>query len=599
MDFFDLVNLLGGLALFLYGMSTLGSGLEKLSGGRLESVLEKMTDTVVKGVLLGAAVTAAVQSSSATTVIVVGLVNAGLLKLRQAIGVIMGANIGTTVTAHILRLTDISSDNFLLNLLKPTNLSPIIALVGILLFMAGRKRIHKEVGQILLGFSVLFTGMFAMEGAVHELREMPQMAMVFARLSNPVLGVIAGAVLTAVIQSSSASVGILQALSSAGLITYGAAFPIIMGQNIGTTVTPIMASIGAGRSAKRAALIHLIFNLLGTALFLTATYAIHYTIGFSFWDSPIDKGGIANFHTLFNVVVTVIFLPLSGLLEKIVTFLVKPTEQELRRQQKAETIILDDRFMVSPGLALEQAQHAVGQMAELAEENCSLAFELFRSYDNKKADLLQENESAIDRLEDRLRVYLLNLSGKELADSDSKRISSLLNMMTEFERIGDYAVNIGECAQQLAEKGLALSSGALAEYNVITAAAAEIVSFAGKTFTTGDVKAAQSIEPLEETIDLMEELLKARHIERLKAGECSIDVALPFIDMLSHLERISDHCSNIGVYIIGYSKDEISDFDRHEYIRMIHQGNTLYYKEQYAHFEGKYIDRLSSLSQQK
>lgn len=592
MDFFDVVNLLGGLALFLYGMSTLGAGLEKLSGGRLESVLEKMTDTVIKGVLLGAAVTAAVQSSSATTVIVVGLVNAGLLKLRQAIGVIMGANIGTTITAHILRLTDIQSDHFLLNLLKPSNLSPIIALAGILLFMASKKRVHKELGQILLGFSVLFTGMFAMEGAVHGLREMPQMAAVFAQLSNPFLGVLAGAVVTAILQSSSASVGILQALSSAGLITCGTAFPIIMGQNIGTTITPIMASIGAGRSAKRTALIHLIFNILGTMIFLIVTYAIHYTVGFSFWNAPIGKGGIADFHTLFNVIVTLIFLPLAGVLERIVTFMVKPSEQEIRRQQKTNTLILDDRFMVSPGLAIEQAQHAVEQMAELAQENCQLSFELFRSYDDKKFDLLQENETAIDRLEDRLRVYLLTLSGKELADSDSKSISILLNMMTEFERIGDYAVNISEAAQMLAEKELSMSDGAVAEYNVITEAVSEIVAFACKTFSDRDIKTAESIEPLEETIDLMVEMLKERHIERLKSGECSVDVALPFIDMLSHLERISDHCSNVGVYVIGYSKEDVNGFDRHEYIRMIHQGNTAYYKEKYSFFENKYAARL-------
>jgi len=591
MDFFDVVNLLGGLALFLYGMSILGTGLEKLSGGRLESILEKMTDTVLKGVLLGAVVTAAVQSSSATTVIVVGLVNAGLLKLRQAIGVIMGANIGTTITAHILRLTDIQSDNFLLNLLKPTNLSPVIALVGILLFMASKKRIHKEIGQILLGFSVLFTGMFAMEGSVQGLREMPQMATVFARLSNPFLGVLVGAVVTAVIQSSSASVGILQALSSAGLITCGTAFPIIMGQNIGTTVTPIMASIGAGRSAKRTALIHLIFNILGTFIFLIATYAVHYTVGFSFWDEPITKGGIANFHTLFNIVVTLLFLPFSGLLEKIVTFLVKPSEQEIRRQQKNNTLILDDRFMVSPGLAIEQAHHAIEQMAELAEENCGLAFDLFRTFDSKKSDLLYDNEMAIDRLEDRLRVYLLTLSGKNLADSDSKSISVLLNTMTEFERIGDYAVNICECAQQLAEKNLSLSSGAMGEYNIITSAVSEIVKTACKNFCDNDSKAAESIEPLEEIIDQMQDVLKERHIERLKSGECSVDVALPFIDMLSHLERISDHCSNIGVYLIGYSKEDVNGFDRHEYIRMIHKGNTAYYKEKYSFFEDKYLKK--------
>ncbi len=593
MDIFDLINLLGGLALFLYGMSVLGSGLEKLSGGRLESILEKMTDNVLKGVVLGALVTGAVQSSSATTVIIVGLVNAGILKLRQAIGVIMGANIGTTVTAHILRLTDISSDNLLLNFLKPDTLSPIIALVGILMLMGAKKQFHKDVGQILLGFSVLFTGMFGMEDAVSGLKDLPQFANLFAHLSNPVLGVLVGAGVTAIIQSSSASVGILQALSSTGLITCGAAFPIIMGQNIGTTITPILASIGASRSAKRTALVHVLFNVIGTVVFLVITYTLLYTVGFSFWNDPIDKGGIANFHTLFNVVVTLMFLPFTALMEKLVTFLVKPTEQELRRQQ-SHTLKLDNRLMVSPGLAIEQAENAVKQMADLARENYQLCTGLFLKFDQNSVEQVKENENIIDRLEDRLRVYLLTLSERELTETDSKDISRLLHMMTEFERIGDYSVNIYECAEKLAQSNLSLSEGAVQEYKIITQAVGEIVDFACATYEKKDTSIAESIEPLEEIIDLMEEFLKSRHIDRLKSGACSIDVALPFIDMLSHLERISDHCSNIGVYVIGYSRKDISDFDRHEYIHTIHQGNTAFYKKRYQHFKDKYLQALEN-----
>lgn len=592
MDIYDVINLFGGLALFLYGMSVLGSSLEKLSGGRLESILEKMTDNVIKGVLLGALVTAAVQSSSATTVIVVGLVNAGILKLRSAIGVIMGANIGTTVTAHILRLADISSGNIVMNLLKPANLSPMIALIGILLFMGSKKPIRKDIGEIMLGFSILFTGMFSMEGAVKGLRELPQFAELFASLSNPILGVLVGAVVTAIIQSSSASVGILQALSTTGLISYGAAIPIILGQNIGTTITPVLASIGASRSAKRTALVHVMFNVIGSLLFLTATYVLLYTVGFDFWNDPIDRGGIANFHTLFNIVITVLFLPFSRLLEKIVYFLVKPTEIELRNQKNSHTLILDERLMVSPGLAIEQAEHAVEQMSMFAKENYELATGLFRKFDSKIVDRIKENEDVIDRLEDRLRVYLLNLTECELSEHDSKAISRLLHMMTEFERIGDYSENIYECADRLAKNNLSLSASAMKEYNIVTAAVAEIVDLACSTYAGNDASVAESIEPLEEVIDTMEELLKQRHIDRLKSGTCSVDVALPFIDMLSHLERISDHCSNVGVYVIGYSRDDISDFDRHEYIHEIHQGNTAFYKERYQHFEEKYFKAL-------
>ena len=394
MDFFSIVNLAGGLALFLYGMSALGSGLERLSGGRLEKTLEKMTSNTIKGVLLGALVTGAIQSSSATTVIVVGLVNAGILKLRQAIGVIMGANIGTTVTAQILRLSDLSSDSFFIQFLKPTTLAPLAAIAGIILVMGSKKARQREAGQILLGFGILFTGMFTMESAVRPLSEMPQFAEIFAALSNPILGVLVGAVVTAIIQSSSASIGILQALSSTGIITFSSAFPIIMGQNIGTCITPILASIGANKNAKRSACVHLSFNVIGTAVFLIVTYAIQYTIGFPFWDDAISRGGIANFHTLFNVVTTILFLPFVGLLEKLANTIIKSDQRELK--QDAITSNLDERFLLSPGLAIQQSRETVLAMADLAQSNFGECSKLLGNFDPKVAERVKDNENIID-----------------------------------------------------------------------------------------------------------------------------------------------------------------------------------------------------------
>lgn len=407
MDFFMIVSLLGGLALFLYGMSMLGSGLEKLSGGRLEQTLEKLTNNVFKGVLLGALVTGAIQSSSATTVIVVGLVNARILKLRQAIGIIMGANIGTTVTAHILRLSDLSSDNFFLMLLKPTTLAPVVGIIGILMVMVGKKQKYKTLGEILLGFCILFTGMFNMEAAVSPLSESPEFAGLFASLSNPVIGVLVGAGVTAIIQSSSASIGILQALSSTGIITWSSAIPIILGQNIGTCITPILASIGASKNAKRTAAVHLSFNIIGTCVFLIVIYTIQSFSPFSFWDLPIDKGGIANFHTTFNVCVTLMFLPFVGLLEKLVIHLIP--DQQTADEVDDPAIALDDRLLTSPGLAIQHCRDAVLQMGKLARKNFSASVRQLEQYNHKEAEKIREREDTIDRLEDRLGNYMLKI----------------------------------------------------------------------------------------------------------------------------------------------------------------------------------------------
>lgn len=591
MDFFMIVSLLGGLALFLYGMSMLGSGLEKLSGGRLEQTLEKLTNNVFKGVLLGALVTGAIQSSSATTVIVVGLVNARILKLRQAIGIIMGANIGTTVTAHILRLSDLSSDNFFLMLLKPTTLAPVVGIIGILMVMVGKKQKYKTLGEILLGFCILFTGMFNMEAAVSPLSESPEFASLFASLSNPVIGVLVGAGVTAIIQSSSASIGILQALSSTGIITWSSAIPIILGQNIGTCITPILASIGASKNAKRTAAVHLSFNIIGTCVFLIVIYTIQSISPFSFWDLPIDKGGIANFHTTFNVCVTLMFLPFVGLLEKLVIHLIP--DQQTAGEVDDPAIALDDRLLTSPGLAIQHCRDAVLQMGKLARKNFSASVRQLEQYNHKEAEKIREREDTIDRLEDRLGNYMLKIPQDNLSEQSSATISALLHILSEFERIGDYSINLVEFAENMESTGAEFSPQAQFELTTIGEAVGEAIDMALGCFEKQDLALAETIEPLEEVVDQMQETLKDRHINRLRNGQCTVDAAFPFVESLSCLERISDHCSNIGVYMISYVRGS-DEVDHHTYIMQLHAGQVGHYNEQFRRYTEKYYDQIRS-----
>lgn len=591
MDFFMIVSLLGGLALFLYGMSMLGSGLEKLSGGRLEQTLEKLTNNVFKGVLLGALVTGAIQSSSATTVIVVGLVNARILKLRQAIGIIMGANIGTTVTAHILRLSDLSSDNFFLMLLKPTTLAPVVGIIGILMVMVGKKQKYKTLGEILLGFCILFTGMFNMEAAVSPLSESPEFAGLFASLSNPVIGVLVGAGVTAIIQSSSASIGILQALSSTGIITWSSAIPIILGQNIGTCITPILASIGASKNAKRTAAVHLSFNIIGTCVFLIVIYTIQSISPFSFWELPIDKGGIANFHTTFNVCVTLMFLPFVGLLEKMVIRLIP--DQQTADEVDDPAIALDDRLLTSPGLAIQHCRDAVLQMGKLARKNFSASVRQLEQYNHKEAEKIREREDTIDRLEDRLGNYMLKIPQDNLSEQSSATISALLHILSEFERIGDYSINLVEFAENMESTGAEFSPQAQFELTTIGEAVKEAIDMALGCFEKQDLALAETIEPLEEVVDQMQETLKDRHINRLRNGQCTVDAAFPFVESLSCLERISDHCSNIGVYMISYVRGS-DEVDHHTYIMQLHAGQVGHYNEQFRRYTEKYYDQIRS-----
>ena len=590
----SIITMAGGLAFFLFGMNILGSGLEKLSGGRMEKTLEKMTSNVFKSLLLGILVTAAIQSSSATTVIVVGLVNAGILKLRNAIGVIMGANIGTTVTSVILSLGDLDKNgdaSAAMKFFKPTTIAPIVAVIGIIIVMSAKRNKHKVIGEVMVGFGILFNGMFIMTDAVAPLSDSPVFRELFATLSNPILGILAGALVTAIIQSSSASVGILQAIASSGAITYSAAIPIIMGQNIGTCITSLISSIGANRNAKRAAMVHLYFNIIGTILFITGVYTFHYTVGFKFWDSTIDMGGISSVHIIFNLVTTAIFIPFTGLLEKLAVMTVRNKTTGDEEDILPEVAALDDRFLRSPSLALGQCGDVIAHMGEYAKKNCARSIKLFTKYDPKKMESIKEFEDAIDRLEDKTNNYLLKLTEFELTSVENRTVTYFLKQISEFERVGDYAMNIAEVAQNLYENEIKFSDIALAELSAIGDAVDEIIGLTLESYSSNNLEVATQVEPLEETIDTMEDTLKARHIDRLKSGKCSIDGGVMFIELLTNLERISDHCSNAAVHIIGFSNEK-DNLNRHEYIKRIHDGGVEEYNKSAEYYNQKYFTRI-------
>ncbi len=587
------IQAFGGVALFVYGMLMLSRGLEKISGGRMEKILSGLTSNVFKSVALGAVVTAAIQSSGATTVIIVGMVNAGILKLSSAIGVIMGANIGTTITGQILRLGDLENNanvGFALKLLTPTYLAPIIAILGLIIYMLSKSDVKKNVGESLVGLGILFTGMLSMSGAVKPLAELEAFRTLFATLSDPILGIIAGAVVTALLQSSSASVGILQAISSTGILKFSAAFPIIMGQNIGTCVTSIISAVGANKNAKRAAMVHLYFNVIGTIAFLIVVYSIKAIAGFPFWDDPIDMGGIANFHTLFNVVVTVCFLPFTRVLEKLACITIRDkSPEEAAEDGEIAFNALDERFLKSPSLAIQQANNSVVTMGEVALQNFKGMRRLFDSeeYSEKLVGRLEDNEEALDRMEDRLSAYLVKITECELTDYENRRVTELLHLTSEFERIGDYSMNLIESAEKLHNLDVTFSESALRELGVISDAVEEIISMAVDTVKHNDTVLALKIEPLEETVDYLNETLKARHIERLKNGECVVESGVNFLDQLINLERISDHCSNIAVYVIGAQKNK-NILNRHEYIQAQHKSEDKEYLDLTEQYMAKY-----------
>lgn len=564
MSIYDFFHLLGGLALFLYGMHIMGESLERRAGRRLQPILEQLTSRPIKGVLLGAGVTAVIQSSSATTVMVVGFVNSGIMQLRQAIPVVMGANIGTTITAWILSLTGIKSDSFLMTLLKPATIAPLFAFVGIVLLMAFRRK--RDTAGILLGFAVLMFGMEAMSGAVRGLAQMESFRNLLILFTNPIFGVLVGAVVTAIIQSSSASVGILQAISNTGVLSYGAALPIIMGQNIGTCVTAILSAIGANRNAKRVAMVHLYFNLIGTLLFLAAFYLLDWLIGFTFTAQPVNALGIAITHTTFNVLVTFVLFPFIKQFE----WLARKTIKDSKEAEQLE--LLDRRLLNTPSLAIEQSRRLTQDMARIAQQAFAQADSLMDQFDAKTLVAVEEAEHTIDRYEDRLGAYLVDVSARNMSQEESREVSMLLQAIGDFERISDHALNITEVAQELSDKGISFSPAAQEETHVMRAAVQEIVRMAVQVFQTGDLQLAEQVEPLEEVVDRLRANIKANHIQRLRAGICTIELGFVLNDLLTNLERISDHCSNIAANLIEVERT--GSPVTHAYLQQVHEGKA-------------------------
>ena len=564
MDFFSILTLLGGLAMFLYGMQVMGDGLEKLSGGKLEKILENLSSNRIKAVLVGAAVTAVIQSSSATTVMVVGFVNSGIMHLSQAVGFIMGANIGTTITAWILSLAGIESSNFFVRLLNPSSFSPILALIGVIFIVFINDEKKKDIGNIMVGFAVLMFGMNTMSGAVKPLAQVPEFTNILLKFSNPVLGVLAGALLTAIIQSSSASVGILQALCVTGAVQYGTALPIIMGQNIGTCITAMLSSIGATKNAKRAAVVHLYFNIVGTIAFMGVFYLLNTFLHFSFINEVAGPAGIAVIHSAFNIIATVVLLPFGDVLVKMACATIRDTKEEKAiSAEDQEFMILESRFLSNPGIAIEQSKTAAKKMAEQSRNALKLSFGLLDQFDEENAFRVEKIESKVDRYEDELGTYLIKLNQKDLSLEDSHSLSIMLHCIGDFERISDHAFSIMKSAKEMSEKNAVFSQQAVKELHVMEKAVSDIVDKAYAVFANQDMQLAEEIEPLEEVVDELSRELKRRHVNRLRAGECTIEMGFILSDVTTCLERIADHCSNIAVCVTQVREDL---YDTHSHL---------------------------------
>ncbi len=588
LSIFNIIAAVGGLAFFMFGMNTLSSGLEKASGGLLEKVLAKMSGNIFSSIFFGAVVTAAVQSSTATTVIVIGLVNAGILKLRGAVGIIMGANIGTTMTAQILRLANLEGSgdsSFFVNFIKPTNLSAILAIAGIIFIMFSKRSRKKTVGEILVGVAILLTGMTTMRAAVEPMAQLEAFKKIFQVLENPLLGILAGAVVTVCTQSSAAAVGILQAISGSGAILFASAFPIIMGTNIGTCVTPMLSSLNSSKNAKRAGLLHFYFNLIGTIIFLIGIYTYQILVGWSFWDSEFTTGDIANFHTIFNIVVTAIFIPFAGVLEKLACLTVRDKPEDDEDDIKEDH--LDERFLVTPNVAITQTSEAVVQMGVQAQKNFKSVMKIYQQFDPKLAEKIREREDTIDRLEDRVGQYLIKLNDCGLNEDESAKVTAYFHLISEYERIGDYTINILETAEALFEDEVSFSDEAMRELNITFDAISEIISLAIKATKTMEVEDMVRIEPLEEVVDRLVEELKSIHIDRAKSGICKVEVGVHFIDILTNVERISDHCSNIAVYLLACKK-EYSSLKKHEYLDKLHTNGPESYEQSIEEYTAKY-----------
>ena len=586
MNIFSVLTMIGGLAMFLYGMDAMGDGLAKLSGGKLEQILEKLTSKRIMAVLLGIAVTAVIQSSSATTVMVVGFVNSGIMQLSQAVGIIMGANVGTTVTSWILSLSGIQGSSLFIQLLKPTSFSPVLAAIGIVLIMTAKdNNKKKDSGNILVGFAILMFGMDTMSGAVAPLAENEKFTSILTMFSNPILGMIAGLVLTAVIQSSSASVGILQALCVTGAVGYKTAIPIIMGQNIGTCVTALISSIGASKNAKRASMVHLYFNLIGTVLFMVVFYSINAIIGgFAFLNDSANAAGIAVVHSLFNIGTVLVLYPFGDKLVKLAQLTI-PDHVGEAEEKPDELAVLDERFLEKPAFAMELCRNAAVRMAQESRDALHLALDNVTMYSESRVAKIIEMEESVDRYEDALGTYLVKLNNCDLSQKDSRTLSILLHCIGNFERISDHAVNITDSSTQMQEKKLKFSKKAMEELKVFSDALCDIVDETMEAFTMNDLDKARQIEPFEQVIDSLNIELKQRHIHRLRKGKCTIELGLILEDMITNFERISDHCSNIAVCMIRVNED---GFDTHEYLDVIKEEKAPWFEEEFYRLSKKY-----------
>lgn len=581
MSIFSLFTLVGGLAFFLYGMNVMSSSLEKMSGGKLERMLKELTATPFKSLLFGAGVTVAVQSSSALTVMLVGLVNSGIMTLSQTVGVLMGSNVGTTLTAWLLSLSGINSSNFFIMLLKPENFAPLAAFAGILMIMTSKKESRHDAGKILIGFAVLMTGMNMMSDSCAPLAEIPQFTQILTMFNNPILGVIVGILFTGLIQSSAASVGVLQALSKTGSISFRMAIPIIMGQNIGTCVTALISSIGVNKAAKRVSVVHISFNLIGTIIGLIVFYGFDMFVHFSFMDTGIDPFMIAVCHSIFNLATTIVLFPFKNFLVKIAEFVIKDNEVE------DTYTLLDDRLLKTPSLALEESFQLTKRMFSLAQSSITYSIELIKGYNEQTAAKIRENEEELDLYEDKLDSFLVRLSGLDVQDADSREIFKLLHTINDIERLGDHACNILDLTKSMYDKQISFSSEAQAELNVLCDAVAEIVKLTRKAFDNNSEEIAKDIEPLEEVVDRLVMKMKKYHIKRLQKGICTVDLGYILSDILNNYERMSDHCSNIGLSIL---EELVGDsFDSHEYIHNIRDVENDEFKKKYQAYKEKYV----------
>lgn len=581
MDFFSVLTLIGGLALFLYGMEAMGDALKKLAGGRLESFLGKLTSNRMKGFLLGFIVTAVIQSSSATTVMLVGFVNSGIMKLGQTISIIMGANLGTTVTSWLLSMTGISGESFLIRLLKPESFTPILAAVGILMTMAAKSDRKKDIGSILLGFTILMFGMETMSGSMDGLKDSETFSRILVMFSNPFMGILTGTILTAIIQSSSASVGILQALSMTGTISYSIAIPIILGQNIGTTITPIISSVSGNTESKRVAFSCLSIKMIGVAVVAVIFYLLNSLFPFDFMSEHVNALSIAVIHTLFNLLSTVILMPFCSWIEKLAVKVIRGP-----KAAKADVFdTLDERFLSVPSFAVEKTRVLVSDMAEIARDSFIESLTLLKQFDRQKSKEILENESLVDKYEDKIGSYLLKIASLKLSGQDSKEVTQLLHVIGDVERISDHSVNVMEAAQEIHEKGIAFSEEAKKEIRVITGAVSEILEIATQALVNEDLATAKRVEPLEQIIDKLKYKIKNNHILRLRDGNCTVEMGFILSDLLTNCERVADHCSNIAVCLLEM---ENNSFETHEYLNHVKNEGENEFFEQYDAYKQKY-----------